>query len=149
MKYLMFLLLLPGCSTLRDGFGGEQEHKPLIEQILIMAPGHSGLVNQICKKRNWFGECDEESMSRMEYSLDDAETRGNLVKLSFLCRIAGKHYRVNPEAPEFIRYERYRPCWLCKEKTEIVERIPAEKVQFLLDSKTTCWSEKTYPDGVK
>lgn len=138
--------LLAGCSTLKDGFGGEQSHKPLLEQILVMLPGHSGLVNQICRKRGWFGDCTD--FSRAEYSLDDAEIRQNLVRLSFLCKVAGKHYRVNPDKAEFIRYERFRECWLCREKTEVVERIPFEKTQFLIDSKTTCWSEKTYPDGV-
>lgn len=146
---LLALLLLPGCSALKDGFGGEQADKPLLEQILIMVPGHAGLVNQICRKRTWFGECPEENMSRVEYSLDDAEMRGNLIKLDFICLIAGKHYFINPKAAEFIRITWKRECWLCDKDPVISERIPFEKTQFLIDSATTCWSRKTYPNGVK
>lgn len=138
--------ILAGCSTLKQGFGGEQSHKPLMEQILVMLPGHAGLVNQICRTRGWWGDCTD--WSRPEYSLDDADTRANLIKLSFRCKIAGKHYVVNPDKAEFIRYERFRPCWLCKEKTEVVDAIPFDKTEFLISAGTTCWSDKTYPEGV-
>jgi hypothetical protein len=138
---VVLLQTLSGCS-------GVQARNPLVQQIIRMRPGHVGLTHQVCAERNWLGACQR--MDVVEYRLDDEATRSKLVALGFRCRIAGWRYKIDPDAPAFVRYQRITEgSWLNKrERTVKVNRVDFAETQFLIDSATVCYSEQFYPDGI-
>lgn len=143
---LIFGASLSSCATLKEGFGGKSASRPLLEQILRMRPGYQGLTHKTCVERNWFGECKKEEI--LEYRLEEKSVRETLVGLAFRCKIAGKRYKIDPVAPGFARYETRGETWFSEGEVVIVDRISVSKTQFLIDSATVCWSEKTYPNGI-
>jgi hypothetical protein len=135
-----FALAASGCSSVRP-------RAPLVQQIIRMRPGHKALTHQICGERNWLGKCQR--MDVVEYDLNDAGLRQKLVSLGFRCRIAGWRYKIDPDRPSFIRYQRVKePGFFGKEKTVKVNRVDFSQTQLLIDSATECYSEQFYRDGL-
>lgn len=146
MRAWALLLLLPACAALKNGAGEVREHRPLLEQIVRMRPGHKGLTHQTCISFNYWGDCTASTL--IEYDLADKATRQRFVENLFVCRIGGRRFKIDPDAPQFVRYQRKRPWFLAPEETKIIEAVPAAATQRLLDGRTECWSEKAYPSGI-
>lgn len=138
---IILMLVLSGCAATPP-----REHRPLLEQILRMRVGYKELTNRICREESWKGECVKESV--LLYDLNDAAVRKRLVENFFVCRIHGRRYKIDPDAPRFVRYRRAREWFLGREKTEKTDPIPFSDTQKLLDGRAECWSEKTYPSGI-
>lgn len=135
-----------GCSSVKQGWSGTREHKPLLEQIVRMRSGHKGITHQTCVELDWWGKCSKSTL--LEYDLNDAQVRARFIALGFVCELGGRRYKIDPDAAQFVRYQRKRPCWLCKEETTKVEPVPFKETQKLLDAALVCYSERVYPSGL-
>lgn len=143
---ILAMLFLPGCAAVKEGNSGTFTHRPLIEQILRMRPGHAGLTHQICAEKNWFGDCKR--MDLIEYNLNDKAVRDRLIKMNFRCKIAGWRYKIHPNRAAFVRYQRIDGGWFGEDETKLVNVVDQSELQVLLDGATVCWSEVTYPSGL-
>lgn len=140
-------ILASGCASVKNGWSGTKEHAPLIEQIVRVRKGYRGLTHQTCVEFDWWGKCSK--MTVIEYDMMDAAVRERFVQNAFICQFGGRRYKIDPELPQIVRYQRSRNCWLfCPEVTEKVEPVPFVEVQKLLDGALTCYSERTYPSGI-
>lgn len=142
------LFLLSGCATVKEGFGGVYYHKPLLKQILRAREGFKGLTNRICAEKNWFGECTKYDI--VAYDLEQKGVRDDLVALQFRCVIGGKRYKIDPVAPQFIRYRYPTECflgvWPCdRGELQKVSPISVTKTDYLISANAVCWSHKAYP----
>lgn len=144
--FVAFSMALTGCSSIKEGWSGTREHKPLLEQIVRMRTGHKGLTHKTCVELDWWGKCSNSTL--LEYDLNDAKVRARFIELGFVCELGGRRYKIDPDAPQFVRYRRKRPCWLCHEETTKVEPVPFKETQKLLDAALVCYSERTYPAGL-
>ncbi len=118
----------------------------LIRQILRPLEGHTGLTNTLCLEKNWKGDCKK--AETVDYDLNDIEIRQKLVDFSFVCRIKGQRFQIDLEAPGFVRYGFEKPCFICKKRPIVLERIPISAYQYLLDAEAECYSESIYPGGI-
>lgn len=146
--FLGALLLGGSCASIKEGWSGKKEHKPLLEQIVRMRKGFpNGPTNRTCLELDWWGKCSH--VDTVEYDFRDAAVRARFVELNFVCELGGRRYKIDPDAPQFVRYQRRRKCWLfCPEETLKVEPVPLSDTQRLLDGALTCYSERTYPSGI-
>jgi hypothetical protein len=146
--YIALLVAVVVALQTLSGCSGVQARNPLVQQIIRMRAGHKGLTHQICGERNWMGKCQR--MDLVEYDLNDVAVRQKLVSLAFRCRIAGWRYKIDPDAPAFVRYQRVTEgSWLNrKERTLKVNRVDFSETQFLIDSAAVCYSEQFYPNGI-
>ena len=135
-----------GCASVKTGWSGTKEHKPLLQQIVKMRTGYKGLTHKTCVEFDWFGQCEKKTV--MEYDMNDAAVRARFVELNFVCDLGGRRYKIDPAAPQFVRYDRVKRCWFCEKKTEKTEPMPYSDTQKLLDGDLTCWSEREYPAGI-
>lgn len=140
--------LTSGCASVKEGWSGKKEHKPLLEQIVRMRAGYpKGPTNRACLETDWWGKCSH--VDTLEYDFYDAAVRARFVELNFVCELGGRRYKIDPDAPQFVRYQRKRKCWLfCPEETTKVEPVPLSDTQRLLDGALTCYSERSYPTGI-
>jgi hypothetical protein len=116
-------------------------------QIMKPRDGYKGLTNQICLQYKFAGGCEKYDV--VEYDLNDAKVRSDLISFGFVCKIAGRRFKIDPDQAGFARYEAKRACWLfCKKKVEIVERVPVSNYKYLIDAGTVCYSERVYTDGL-
>lgn len=144
VKISLTLLIVSGCA-------GQKVYlaHPLVDQIITPRPGHEGkLTNRTCGKYEK-GICTDERIT--DYEISDASFRETVNKLSFICNIGGRRFKVCLDKPGFCRFstETYRCGFLklskCTKRLE--EYLPAEPYKFLLDSKLRCFNKETYPFG--
>jgi hypothetical protein len=135
------LTALDGCSSVI------RSENPLLKQVLKYRPGHQGLTHHACTEIDGFGNC--KSWVDSEKDPRDIEVRKQLIDLGFRCLIGGKRYKLDPDAPQYVRYKTSSDCWLfCKSHTDKVDPIPMDPAQRFIDSGTECYSEQAYPDGI-
>ena len=78
-----------------------------------------------------------------EYLLTDATFRKTANDLGFICNIGNKRYKICPDQPGFCRTW-YKNRFIIKDK-KMVDYIPADNYQFLLDAGTRCFQKDKYP----
>jgi hypothetical protein len=139
--FVWILLILTGCATTPN------EHREFFKEVLSFRDGYKGLTNKICVDRRWDDKCLNWSIS--EYSLENPEVRKGLIDMSFVCKVAGRRFKIDPDQPGLARYKEDRPCWLCKKETTIVERISLkDNLPYLIAAATICYSQNFYTDGM-
>lgn len=117
----------------------------LSEQILKPRVGFRGLTNRACDLLDKDQKCKPENRTIKEYLFEDEDFRKTANSLSFVCKVAGKRYKICIDKPglcriSYIKRGSFLKSW--KEKKE--EYIPALRYQFLLDAGTVCFSENKY-----
>jgi hypothetical protein len=139
-KLLLLALLLNGCVTAE-----KYPRSPLVEQILKPRQGHTGLTNRACEAWDEKNNCT--SWVVKDYDLADSEFRQAANKLGFVCKIAGKRYKVCIDKPGFCRITYEKHCTLgvlCKTK-KVEEFLDVSGYQYILDANTLCFSKETHP----
>lgn len=135
-KILFTLLIHLGCAT------PPVPQHALVDQILSARKGFDGkLTNSHCVD----AACKDLQISA--YDLSDSAFRETVNKLDFICNIAGHRWKVCLDKPGFCRLHHECAWWdlgqlFCKEKWDF---IPVEPYQYLIDSRTRCFSKKKYP----
>lgn len=138
---LLASIVFTGCST-------SEIRSPVVQQIIRMRTGYESLTNRVCVSYTVLGSCKE--FNTKVHDLRDASTRRMLIDFSFRCSIAGRRFKIHPNKPGFARYDSRVSCFLCKRESFISEEVLLEgNLDYLVQADTHCWSEKTYPDGVK
>jgi len=136
---LALLPLLSDCS----GAKVYQQHE-LAQEILQPRAGHNGkLTNQACLEYSGF---DCKKWSIREYDLNDPAVRHQLIDFSFVCKLAGKRYKICASEAGVCRTTYECNWWQnifggCDLK---VERVPVDPYQVLIDGQLKCFSEKAY-----
>jgi hypothetical protein len=136
LAYLFVVLFLfAGCVS-RDIY----PRHVLIDQILVPRANHSDLTNRACM--GYEGDkCIKEEV--VDYDMDDDETRKRLNQLGFICKIAGKRYKVCMDKPGFCRMSYKKKNWFAKPQ-RYESFIPITDYQFLIDAKTRCFNKERY-----
>lgn len=146
LQLLGYLLTL-GAVTLMAGCAAPTlypEHA-LVDQIIKVRAGHEGnLTNRTVTGYDKDGKPIEKIK---DYSLESQDFRETVNRLSFICNIGGKRYKICLDKPGFCRFSRDEKCFLgifCKDSDVIEEYLPVEKYGFLLDANARCASREKY-----
>jgi hypothetical protein len=139
LMLVIWFFIVTGCA------GQVYPHGDIMNQILRMRNGYSGLTHRVCAEKNWLGDCKKWDI--IEYQIRNKEGRMRFIDLGFVCSVGGRRYKLNPDLPEFVRYQT-KTCFLCTPQTVIVERLDYTKPQKFIDAGTFCYSERVYPDGI-
>jgi hypothetical protein len=141
---LLFLLPLTfsACATKPVQYS----RPPLAEQVLIVLPGHTGLVSHMRK----YDDGDKFHWDDVEYDLNDEATRSGLIRLKFACKVNKEPYLIAEHSAALIKVQYTDDCFWpwCKKRVErVIDRIPFSDYQRLLNAGTVCFSWLAYPPG--
>lgn len=139
MRLLLLLSLsLNACSTIPTRI----PRSPLVKQILRFRMNEKNPSNRACVAWDEKNSCTKEDNT--EYDLRVVEVRKLLNDLSFICNVAGKRYKIDPGTPQ-LRRDTIEKCGFLKlKKCRRSQFIDVEKVDFLRQANTKCFSSKTY-----
>lgn len=138
LSFIILPLLLSNCAS------PVYRQNPLIDQILKPRQGFDGkLTNRACLSYDG-GRCIKEEIRA--YDLSDSEFRESANKLHFICKIAGRRYKICLDKPGFCRHSYKESCFLfiCSKGEKLEEYLPVSKYKFLMDSDAKCFNDEVY-----
>jgi hypothetical protein len=139
----IFAIAFQSCGSVQ-----EYQNVPLIQRVLRVLPSHPDrLTNRACLRYE-NGACTNWDVST--YSLEDAATRDLLVRLRFVCQVAGERFKVCPDRPGFCQYT-YVKKWALAPRKLVIKYVPLSPSEFHVSAATTCLneSENSFGEGVQ
>ena len=140
MKYLLLSLLsleLLSCASSPQYF-----RSPTEKQILKFRTDSDHLTNRACASYDASQVCAQYEV--IEYDLDNPQIRKALRDLDFICKIAGKRYKIDEDSAQFRRDQYYGCGFLKLKKCRKSEYIGLDQIDYLRQAGTRCFNQKVY-----
>ena len=138
MKYLLLIALFSSCASIPD----KAIRSPLEREILRFRSGLKNPSNRACIEWDAKNACLKEE--NKEYDLRDEAVRKTLNDLSFICKVSGERYKIDPTTPQLRRDSTVKCGLFGWGRCTRSEYIPVENVEFLRQANTKCFSAKVY-----
>lgn len=114
----------------------------LVDQILRFRTGFTGLTNRACGQYNEKNECTRYDV--LNHDLEDGAVRRYLIELGFVCKVAGKRFKICREDAALCRMRREG---LFGSSKKIEKVYVKTRHQFLIQASAKCFSTARYSFG--
>jgi hypothetical protein len=138
LKFLLLLAVssyLTACSTSAPLYPRHE----LYDQILKPRPQWAGYLTNSRQVQPLGAKLGETVPELVTYDLKDATLRADLNRLSFVCKIAGRQFKICLERPGYCRKKEH--FWQ-DDELEYIDAITQHN--YLLQAKTRCFSWKRH-----